>query len=264
MKSTLTSIILSLVLLGCTQNKSTETQTSSTENPIDSGQLDQEIVSSEPIELKSKNDEIGAGQIELNEANLVKFPFASNSNYSGYGVYELTLSDSGKFNIAHLVDGKEIYGTWQLLNKSIQLAIDADTTSFTVKSFTKDQLTLATDELGGKLFSAVDNTYDSYYYISLYPLTFSAPYSEDQFSGAWQGGGGGVSFEPNGVFGFGAADCDVNGTWAFDGEYISLELTDVKDCGWSDPFDTHLQVIKLSRKLMVLKNSKGGIETFTR
>jgi hypothetical protein len=260
MKSILTTITLTLLLLGCTQNKSSETQTSSSGTPMDSLQTIEQ-----PVDTKQLNLEIeSASKFSLDETNLMKFQFASNSNFSGYGVYVLTLSDSGKFTITHLTDGIETSGTWQLSNKSIQLAIGTDTASFIVKSFTEDQLTLATDELGGKLFSAIDNTHDSYYYIPLYPLIFSAPYLEDQFSGEWQGAGGGIGFEPNGIFGFGAADCDVNGTWEFDGEYISIDLTDVKNCGWANPFDTRLQLIKLSQKLMVIKNSKGGIETFSR
>ncbi len=256
MKSKLNYVIFISLLLGCNPKQSSETPTTT-----DSAQSVKEVVSAEPTEAKPTIGEKDAGKISLDEASLTKFPFATKYTT------KLLFSENGEVNHWTAPNGEKNAYSWKLSGSSIQVAIDQDTATFNVQSFKEDELVLVTaDEFGGKLFGETRQDFGDYrgqYYISLYRLVFSAPYSEDQVSGGWQAREGGCSFEPGGAFSFGAADCNVNGTWEFDGENLTIALTQ-KDCGWSDPFDTNLKVVGLGQKLMLVKNSKGAIEAFTR
>ncbi len=248
MKITLVFITL-ILILSCTKPNSKTEKVDSIQTAIDSARTTEEKIPSE----QSSGKRTDTDKISLNMANLTKFPFVTNKNY------QLTLSADGKFT---LLNESEKSGTWKLSENVIQLFIEEDTASFTVESFTEDKLNVSTpQEFGGKLFGEIDN--DWMYPVSFSRLVFSAPYTADQISGGWQAREGGCSFEPGGAFSFGAADCNVNGTWEFDGENFTIALTQ-KDCGWSDPFDTNLRVVGLGQKLMLVKNSKGAIEAFTR
>ncbi len=248
MKITLVFITL-ILILSCTKPNSKTEKVDSIQTAIDSARTTEEQIPSE----QSSGKRTDTDKISLNMANLTKFPFVTNKNY------QLTLSADGKFT---LLNESEKSGTWKLSENVIQLFIEEDTASFTVESFTEDKLNVSTpQEFGGKLFGEIDN--DWMYPVSFSRLVFSAPYTADQISGGWQAREGGCSFQPDGTFSFGAADCNVAGSWEFDGEYITIEITQ-QECGWSNPFDTRLQVTKLSRKVLFVKNSKGEIERFWR
>lgn len=242
-------IIALIVVASCTGSNTQTEKVDSVQTPTDSVQAIEKSISTEQF----INERTDTDKISLDVANLAKFPFVTNRNY------QLTFSPDGNFT---LLNESENSGMWRLSENVIQLFIDEDTVSFTVELFTEDELVMATSkEFGGKLFGEIDN--DWMYSVSLSRLVFSPPYTEEQISGGWQAREGGCSFQPGGTFSFGAADCNVSGVWEFDGEYISIEITQ-KECGWSDPFDTHLKVTKLSQKVMFVENSKGETERFWR
>lgn len=255
MKTHLLFITL-IVAASCTKPNSKTETVDSTQTSIDTVQTREEPVPTKQPDLEKKD----ADKITLDEANLAKFSFVTQYTT------ELTFLINGKVRYSRKINEEETIGTWRLSGSSIQVAFELDTSTFEVKSFKEDELILVTpDGFGGKLFGEVRQDLGEYrglYFISLYRVIFSAPYSEDQVSGGWQAREGGCSFEPGGTFSYRAADCNVTGTWEFDGENFAIELTQ-KECGWSDPFDTSLKVVRLTRGLMLVEASKG-IEAFRR
>jgi hypothetical protein len=260
MKKNLNFLTCIFLLLACSPKQPTETQTS-TEVTLDSVNSQSEIVLAEEPESKPVMNEKEAGKISLDEANLIQFPFATQYTT------QLVFFENGKVEHVKKMNDEKNVGTWRLTGSKIQVAFGQDTATFSIYSFKEDELILVTaDEFGGKLFGEVRQDYGDYsglYYISLHRMIFSAPYSDGQVSGGWNARDGGCSFESGGQFQYGAADCGASGNWEFDGENFTIELTQ-KECGWSDPFDTRLKVIGLARGLMIVENSKGEIETFTR
>jgi len=261
MKAKLNFIILLSVLSGCNLKQSTETQTSTTEAAIDSVNPLPQNVLTEQTESKPTLDENEAGNISVDEANLIQFPLATQYTT------QLAFFENGKAEHVKRMNGEKNIGTWKLTGSKIQVAFGQDTATFSVYSFKENVLTLLTaDEFGGKLFGEVRQDYGDYsglFYISLHRMIFSSPYTDSQVSGGWNARDGGCSFESGGLFQYGAADCSVSGNWEFDGENFTIELTQ-KECGWSDPFDSRLKVVGLAQGLMIVENSKGGIEAFTR
>ncbi|MEJ0056750.1 MAG: hypothetical protein WDN75_14495 [Bacteroidota bacterium] len=247
------SVILILVVIGCGQKTSPET----------SNEASDSVMSATPAEQPKQEEqapvieENGPAKLQLTEANLIKFPFIGDEGD------EFTFSDGGKFTFSKRIFGEANDGAWLFAGSSIQIVFGTDTALFEVQTFTEDELNLAAaSPLAESWFGIVSN--DGYFYARLSRQVYSPPYTEDQFTGGgWQAREGACGFDPSGNFTFGAADCNVEGEWKFDGKFIRTKLTK-KDCGWPDPFDTKLELMRLTNRLMVVKNSQEGIEIYHR